>query len=163
MESHIIIAESRVDVKPPADFFETILGNRNGRRKDRNAGFSQLCARRNPLFPENQLNHGRQRGGKDKPFGGRLFLLYRKIPAREGQGAHRLRQARGKASSEGKKRLRGSGSRHTPLQKGEQERPFKRRFGQAHGGASRQYRRGLFLPGRAQAHKGRAAVPPQIS
>lgn len=73
MESHIIIAESRVDVKPPADFFETILGNRMVVEKIGMRDFRNYAREEIPFFPKINLITGGNAEGKTNLLEGVYF------------------------------------------------------------------------------------------
>lgn len=73
MESHIIIAESRVDVKPPADFFETILGNRMVVEKIGMRDFRNYAREEIPFSPKINLITGGNAEGKTNLLEGVYF------------------------------------------------------------------------------------------
>lgn len=73
MESHIIIAESRVDVKPPADFFETILGNRMVVEKIGMRDFRNYEREEIPFSPKINLITGGNAEGKTNLLEGVYF------------------------------------------------------------------------------------------
>ena len=73
MESHIIIAESRVDVKPPADFFETILGNRMVVEKIGMRDFRNYAREEIPFSPKINLITGSNAEGKTNLLEGVYF------------------------------------------------------------------------------------------